>query len=1260
MPDDDATGAETLFVGFSELALRMREVDWRSLGVGSPDGWPQSVRAIIRMMLTSRYAMWMGWGPELTFFYNDAYAGMTLGAKHPWALGKRADQVWAEIWPDIGPRIHHVLETGEATWDEGLLLFLERSGFPEETYHTFSYSPVHDDNGRIAGMFCVVTEDTTRVIGERRLGLLREFGARLASSQTTEDVWAAVEGSLAGDARDLPFVLTYAIGERQSRATLAASCNMPPGHPAAQRALPVDDAVWPIRRFVEGTTTTPTVVDLLDDLPWPSGPWRKPPVRAIVVPIPQPAKTRPAGVFIAGLNPFRPFDADYESFITLYVGQLASGLANAQAYVAERRRAEALAQIDRAKTTFFSNVSHELRTPLTLILGPVTDALTGPARALTGESLDLVYRNGLRLRRLVNGLLDFSRIEAGRSEASFEPVDLGAYTADLASVFRSAIERAGLRFVIDCPSEAGVAFVDREMWEKVVLNLISNAFKFTFDGEIGVAVHRDGDRFLVSIRDTGAGIAPEELPRIFDRFHRVEGSTGRTQEGTGIGLALVQELVKLHGGTIAAESAPGQGTTFTVSLPIGSDHLPSDRVQARRTAASTSVGAHVFVEEALRWLPGEEGSEQTPLDLGVRDASVSPGPSLDSGRIVLADDNADMRAYVTSLLASRWLVHVAADGEEALALVREVQPDLVITDVMMPRLDGFGLLRQLRTDARTWHIPVMMLSARAGEESRLEGFQAGADDYLVKPFTARELMSRVEAQFLRARIRALEEQATRRLAAVLARAPVPIAIVRGADYTVEIANDAALALVDRPLVGRRLAEAIPELEEQGLLTLFDRVFASGEPYIGRPLQVTLRDAGGAPHIRFFDVALQPLVDGNGAVEGVAVVAYDVTGLASARRAAEAANRAKDEFLAMLGHELRNPLAPILTALQLLRLRGIDTGERERTIIERQVRHLAGLVDDLLDVSRITRGKIRLNKQPIEMSEVVAKAIEIASPLLEQYRHDLQTDVPRRGLEVMGDAVRLAQVVSNLLTNAAKYTPPGGAIAVSARREGDEVALSVRDTGIGIEPEMLPRVFDLFTQDRQAIDRAQGGLGLGLAIVRSFVALHGGSVSALSAGRGHGTEFVIRLPKLEAAVLPAPRAGPRAEGAATGSGCRVLIVDDNEDAALMLAEALAADGHDTRTAFDGPTALDLAKTFRPEVALLDIGLPVMDGFELARLLNGTPGESRIRLVAVTGYGQEHDRLRSESAGFDAHLVKPVDIDRLSRLVRELTERTGKNV
>ncbi|HET8646195.1 MAG TPA: ATP-binding protein, partial [Vicinamibacteria bacterium] len=488
-------------------------------------------------------------------------------------------------------------------------------------------------------------------------------------------------------------------------------------------------------------------------------------------------------------------------------------------------------------------------------------------------------------------------------------------------------------------------------------------------------------------------------------------------------------------------------------------------------------------------------------------------------------------------------------------------------DVMMPGLDGFALLRELRADERTRDVPVLLLSARAGEETRAEGLEQGADDYLVKPFSARELMARVAAQIALSRARREAELQKRHLHSLLMQAPMPIVILRGPQHRIELANPMTCRVWGRrpeEVEGRPLVEALPELHSQVFTKLLDGVLATGRSHLGRetPAQIDVHGDGRLQTV-YFDFVYAPLQGPGGEVEGVMVVAFDVTHEVAARRdldrlreEAEAASRAKDDFLAMLSHELRNPLSPILTALQLMRLRpGAEVVERERSVIERQARNLTRLVDDLLDISRVTRGKVELARRPVELAEVVARAVETASPLLEERWHALTVSVPE-GLAVVGDEHRLAQALANLLTNAAKYTNAGGHVDVRAVREGGEVVLTVQDDGLGIAADLLPRVFDVFVQGRRALDRAQGGLGLGLAIARSLVALHGGTLSAASEGPGRGSTFTIRLPLGEAAVLEAPaeeealQAAPWAEDAP-----RVLVVDDNKDAADVLAEAL---------------------------------------------------------------------------------------------------------
>ena len=473
----------------------------------------------------------------------------------------------------------------------------------------------------------------------------------------------------------------------------------------------------------------------------------------------------PLGVLIAGINPTRRLDAEYQTFADLLVDQVAAAIQNARAAEEEKQRLDALAELDRAKTAFFSNVSHEFRTPLTLMLGPIEELLAKAHTELSPSAksqLELVNRSGSRLLRLVNTLLDFSRLEAGRMQAMYQPTDLASFTAELASVFRSATQKAGLELDLDCPKLADPVYVDRGMWEKIVLNLVSNAFKFTFEGKITVALTDAGRNVELRVSDTGVGIPQEELPRVFERFHRIENTRSRTHEGSGIGLALVQELVKLHGGTIRVESVVGQGTTFVVTIPRGKEHLPPDRITGPRTEGQNVRGTAAFVEEALRWLP--DGSHDSALvEVEANSAAPTTGIAVSqrSGRpvVLVVDDNSDMRQYLTQMLVQRYEVRSAPDGEAALAAIRKQAPDIVLTDVMMPRLDGFGLIRELRADPNTRTIPVIVLSARAGEEAKVEGIEHGADDYLIKPFSARELLARVQTHIDMARMRNESEEA---------------------------------------------------------------------------------------------------------------------------------------------------------------------------------------------------------------------------------------------------------------------------------------------------------------------------------------------------------------------------------------------------------------------------------------------------------------------------------------------------------------------
>jgi signal transduction histidine kinase/CheY-like chemotaxis protein len=1249
-----ASAAPLAFLaGGGETGSGLRSLDWTAHPLGPPEFWPQSLKTIVRVMLDSRYAMWMAWGPQLTFFCNDAYLP-TVGLKRDWVLGARSDEVWKEIWPDIGPRIEHVLTSGEATWDEGLLLFLERSGFVEETYHTFSYSPVYDDLSRIAGMLCVVTEVTERVVGERRLRVLRDLASQAMGVDEVASSYRRAVEVLAQYPLDLPFCALYVLDADSKFARRAALSTPMPEEwfPEALPLLPPPSLDrWKLASLCS-TEERQSIDDLSQLDPAVTGlSWPGHAKRAVVLPLTSTGQDRLVGFLIAGVSPRRAFDDAYASFLNLVAGQLASGIANAQAYEAERERAEALAEIDRAKTAFFSNVSHEFRTPLTLMLGPIEDMASDPTlpEAARGR-VDLLHRNSLRLLKLVNSLLEFSRIEAGRMQATYLPTDLTGLTADLASTFTSAVELAGLQLRVDLQRLPDPVYVDRDMWEKIVLNLLSNAFKYTLQGEIEVTLRGADGHAVLSVRDTGIGIPPQAVPKLFERFYRVEGAEGRTHEGSGIGLALVYELVKLHGGTVTAQSTLKEGTTLVVRIPLGSSHLPPERIGAAHSLQAPVICARQFVEEALRWLPETVGTskESAPLAMKMtrtptpRDAH--PRAVVHGSRVIVADDNSDMRAYVRELLESRYKVEAVADGQAALEAARREIPDLIVSDVMMPRMDGFALLRTLRADPQLRDVPTILLSARAGEEAVIEGLEAMADDYLVKPFSARELIARVGAQLQLARFR---REATAREHMLLSAAPLGMYLV-DADLRIRDINPTARPVFgDIPdLVGRHLAEVLTigwgkEHADQ-VVGLFRHTLDTGEPYATYELLIAPYGAG-EPRYYEWQITRIPLPE-----ERFGVVCYfrDVSDHVWARMALETADRQKNEFLAMLAHELRNPLAPIRNAGEILSrvLPADSAGHSMVAMVKRQVSQLTRLVDDLLDVSRITQGRVELQRRPLEIGSVVSQAIETAEPLFQARQHEVAIVSSYRALYVDGDMARLVQCVVNILTNAAKYTDSGGKIRVETRAEDSEAVIMVTDSGAGISPELLPRVFDLFVQGERTLDRSLGGLGIGLSVAKRLIEMHSGRLTAASAGLGQGATFEIRLPRLERQQ----EVGGRAEGVRAASK-RILIVDDNADAANSLAQVLALDGHVAESVYSASAALERAASFAPEVVLLDLGLPEMDGYEVARRLRQRPEFIGVRIVALTGYGQSEDLRRSREVGFDAHLTKPVDFGELVKVL-----------
>jgi signal transduction histidine kinase/DNA-binding response OmpR family regulator len=791
------------------MGARVRAFDWSKSPLGPRETWSPALRATLGVMLANRFPLLLWWGPDYISIYNDAYVPI-LGNKHPNALGLPVRECWSEIWDILKPLIDTPYNGGPSTWIEDFELHIQRLGRPEETHFTVAYSPVPDDttDHGIGGVLATVHEITQKVIGERRVAILRDLGVR-AAQESAEETCRAATQILVQHGKDVPFALLYLVDSDGQHARLAATAGVETDGDVSPLVVRLDQIEpgtgWPLATTFR-TQETVTVTDLETRFKViPPGPWLDPPHSALVVPIRSNKADELAGLLIAGVSAHLTLDTLYRDFYELMADQIATAIGKARAYEEERKRAEALAEIDRAKTAFFSNVSHEFRTPLTLMLGPLEDlklefaGAESPLSSRQHQLLDLVHRNSIRLLKLTNTLLDFARIEAGRVTAAYEKVDLGALTAELASNFRSATNKAGLRLEIEMRPLPADVYVDRDMWEKIVLNLLSNAFKFTFTGEIGVAVRPspDGWHAEIIVRDTGTGIPAAELPHLFDRFRRIEGARGRSFEGSGIGLALVQELVKLHAGTINVTSDLERGTSFTISLPFGTAHLPTDQIKTGSAQARTNLRAQAYLDEAIGWLVGNETADHvaasSPEDVGLN-VAVDP---LRKSRIVLADDNADMRDYVSRLLSGQYEVEAVANGELALEAVLRKRPDLILSDIMMPVLDGFRLLEALRKKTEMRDIPMIFLSARAGEEAKVEGLLRGADDYLVKPFSARELLARVEANIELSRIRSertrlLEEES--RVLEILNKVGATVAAELNLERAVQFVTDAATEL----------------------------------------------------------------------------------------------------------------------------------------------------------------------------------------------------------------------------------------------------------------------------------------------------------------------------------------------------------------------------------------------------------------------------------------------------------------------------------
>lgn len=1092
-------------------ALSMRDrveaLDWSKTSVGPMELWPQSLKATIKTLLGSRYPMILLWGEELVQIYNDAYTGL-IGDKHPGALGRSIKVTQAESWDTIGPMIREVMTTGVPNWVPAQMLAVDRSGYDEETYFSLSYSAVEDDNGLIKGMLCVCSEVTQQIHGERRLRLQRDLAARAGEIRSLEMVCKDVVRALEDYPWDVPFALLYLQDTEKNILKLEGAVRIDPKAFSEGLTDP-----WQLQEAIQGVVVPIADVDKHIDLK--GGPWHMQVRQALSLPIPSSQPNSPLGVLVLGVNPSRALDESYRSFFELLAGQVSMALRNAQAYEEEKKRAEALAEIDRAKTAFFNNISHEFRTPLTLMLSPLEEVISGSTTlaAADRESIQMAYRNALRLLKLVNTLLDFSRIEAKRMEASFRPTDLALLSSELASAFRSAIEKEGIRYEVSCKRLSQDVSVDIDMWEKIVLNLLSNAFKFTFEGSINVSLEETETQVLFTVADTGVGIADQDLPQLFKRFHRVQNTRSRSHEGTGIGLAFVKELVELHKGSIEVESTLGKGTLVRVVLPKGLHPVHSSPVEAAEERDTLRTRA--FVNETLLWSREAQDSGHTYEQGSESKGIVAQDKSI---RLLLVDDNADMLKYMKRILQDYWTVDTARDGLEALDQVRQSLPSLVLSDVMMPRMNGFELMAELRKHNDTRHVPVILLSARAGEEATIEGLKNGANDYLTKPFSARELVIRVNTQLEithvkrdNRKIREAEEELKKYKllsdfafdSLILIRKDGSFAYLNDLalqnwGYNREEAKHLRVPDIDPLFPDEKFREIFDLIQERGSMSNIESVHKRKDGTIF-PVEINTGSLilDGEPHI--FSIS-RDITERKQAEET----------LKSRNEQLLRINNDLDNFIYTASHDLKAPVSNIEGLLYALR----DTLAQEETQASKEAEALLRMMDTsihrfkatILDLTEITKvqKEEKEDERDIDLSEMIADVILSIEDKVKEAGAHIEVDVS--GANILKFSKKnLKSILYNLLSNAIKYKSPKRVpqLYIKAVQAQEYLVLTVQDNGLGISKDSLPKMFHMFKRFHDHVE----GTGIGLYIVKRILDNAGGKIEVESE-ENKGTLFRV--------------------------------------------------------------------------------------------------------------------------------------------------------
>ncbi|MBD2612668.1 PAS domain-containing protein [Nostoc punctiforme FACHB-252] len=1366
--------SENIIVGDSEMAVLMRSLDWSQTPLGPISDWAQSLKTSISILMSSRYPMFLWWGCEYANLYNDAYRPILGTSKHPQFLGQSAKDCWTEVWDVMGPLADSVLATGESTWCENLQLIIGRNGYPEAAYFTFSFNPARDETGKIGGIFCAVMETTKQVIGERQLRTLRELNTSTIEAKTVEEACHLAIATLSGNTDDIPFALLYLVEPDGSQARLVSTTtSIQLGSIASpqQVNLTQTNDLWHLSQ-VNQTRETQLVEDLrvrFGELP--GGAWQSA-HSALVMPLTKCGQTQQlAGLLVVGISPWQSLDDEYRGFFDLVASHVTTAMANTKAYEAQRKRAEALAELDRVKTLFFSNISHEFPIPSTLMLNPMEDLLVNPSdqnpcngisptHTLTSTAMAATHY----VEEPWHCLPEVARGQGKRgAEGKSSPVPLCSCAPELtgveATLKLAQLPREATQQQQTLRLEAETA---REAVESILSRIGDGFFTLDVNWRFTYANNRLCE-ILGKRREELLGYNTWELfpdaieTEIYVQFHQAmreqtplhfeylyspwnrwfkyrvypspNGLTIFVLEVTDSKLAeaeiqtlnqtlthRIHELQVLFDllpvGIAIAEDVECKKIRYNAYLsrilqvPVGANASQNAPLEQRPADGIFKKGGEVALEQLPMQYAAIHNTEvrEKVLDIVHPDGSVikllcyaSPLHD-DGGRVTaviggflniterirteaaLRESEEQFRLFVTASsdlvykMNADWSEMRHLEGKDFLAST-ENPSSIWLERYILPE-DRSQVLAVIHEAIRTKSIfelehRVIKLDGTVGWTFSRAIPLLDAQNEIIEWFgTASEVTDRKQAEVEREQLLARVQSANETLQKFIEHTPVAVAMLdRKMRYlfaSQRWMREYASGYTD--LKGLCHYEAIADIPQRWRL-VHQRCLAGAterceEDYF-------LRHDGSAQWLRW---EILPWYASGGEIGGIVIFVENITERKqaaqerqmllereqAAREQAEAANRIKDEFLAVLSHELRSPLNPILGWSKLLQNTKLDEARTKQALatIERNAKLQSGLIEDLLDVSRIIRGKLSLTISPVNLASTIQGAMETVRLAAEAKSIEIHTRLdPEIGL-VLGDLTRLQQVVWNLLSNAVKFTPNEGRVEVQLEKIDHYAQITVSDNGKGITPEFLPHVFEYFRQEDGTTTRKFGGLGLGLAIVRHLLELHGGTVQADSPGDGLGATFTVRLPLMP--TQPTVNQVELSELSLNLKGIQVLVVDDDTDTRDLVNFVLQQAGARVIAVSCASEAITILRQFHCDVLLSDIGMPETDGYMLIQQLEALlPQQGRqIKAIALTAYAGDFNQQKALEAGFQRHITKPIEPQQLLKeIVQLLRQGTG---